>query len=155
MKLIAHRGLLDGPDKDLENHPDQIQKAWSLGFDCEIDLRVIDGQLWLGHDLPQYQITHNFLELGPLWIHAKNYEALRYLSITRFNYFWHQEDDYTITSRNVIWAYPGKTVDNRSVMVMPEWQNPELKSLDTVECYGICSDYVAKIQAQFPKSILP
>ena len=24
------------------------------------------------------------------------------------HYFWHQEDDYTITSKGIIWAYPGK-----------------------------------------------
>jgi hypothetical protein len=59
MKLIAHRGLVDGPNATTENHPDQIKTAWSLGFDCEIDLRVVDGKLWLGHDEPQYQITHS------------------------------------------------------------------------------------------------
>jgi len=146
MKLIAHRGLFDGPNKDLENHPDQIQAAWRLGFDCEIDIRVIDGELWLGHDEPQYKITHNFLEQGPLWIHAKNFAALRYLSITNLNYFWHQEDDYTLTSKKIIWAYPGKEVDSRSVMVCPEMVDPDLTSTIDVNCFGICSDYVSKIK---------
>jgi hypothetical protein len=150
MKLIAHRGLFEGPSKELENHPDQIQKAWALGFDCEIDIRVVDGQLWLGHDGPQYKITHNFLELGPLWIHAKNFAALRYLSITNLNYFWHQEDDYTLTSRGYIWAYPGKQVDSRSVMVCPEMVDPDLSSTIDVNCFGICSDYLLKIQSQRP-----
>lgn len=150
MKLIAHRGLFDGPNKALENHPDQIKAAWDLGFDCEIDLRVVDGEFWLGHDEPQYKISHNFLEMGPLWIHAKNLEALRYLSITRFNYFWHQEDDYTLTSKGIIWAYPGKEVNSRTIMLMPEWDDPNLLSTIDIDCFGICSDYVLKIQSQRP-----
>ena len=47
MKLIAHRGLFNGPNKELENNPDQIEKAWNLGFDCEIDLLIIKKQLFL------------------------------------------------------------------------------------------------------------
>jgi glycerophosphoryl diester phosphodiesterase len=42
MKLIAHRGLTDGPNKDLENSPEQILKAIDQGFDCEIDLWIIN-----------------------------------------------------------------------------------------------------------------
>ena len=61
MKLIAHRGLFNGPNKELENNPDQIEKAWNLGFDCEIDLLIIKKQLFLGHDNPQYKINHSFL----------------------------------------------------------------------------------------------
>ncbi len=39
MKLISHRGNLNGPS-DLENHPDQIKKVLKLGLNCEIDLWV-------------------------------------------------------------------------------------------------------------------
>ena len=89
MIKIAHRGLINGPDKNLENNPMQIKLALSLGYDVEIDLNVIDGKLFLGHDTPDYQINESFLIQRGLWIHAKNTHALRYLA-TKFhnlNYF--------------------------------------------------------------------
>ena len=36
--LIAHRGLYNGPDPWLENKPEQITKALTLGFDAEVDV---------------------------------------------------------------------------------------------------------------------
>ena len=57
MKMIAHRGLLSGPDKDLENRPEQIDTALSKGFEAEVDVWVVDGQKFmLGHDQPLYQL---------------------------------------------------------------------------------------------------
>ena len=37
MKLIAHRGNIDGPSDD-QNDPDYIDNALSLGYDAEICL---------------------------------------------------------------------------------------------------------------------
>ena len=149
MRLIAHRGLVMGPSKEFENKPAQIETALAMGFDCEIDLRVIDGELWLGHDEPQYKIDQEFLEQSGLWIHAKNLEALHYLTSTELNYFWHQEDDYTLTSRGFIWAFPGKPLTERTVMLMPEWIDPSFSTLKDSKCFGICSDYVNEIRKLF------
>ena len=82
MKLIAHRGLTQGPNKDLENNPDQILKAKNQGYDCEIDLWKINADLWLGHDAPQYPISQKFLDRNyeSIWIHAKNLNALYFLT---------------------------------------------------------------------------
>jgi len=156
MRIIAHRGLLNGPDKILENHPDQIRIALNKGFDCEIDVWYKDEEFFLGHDAPQYKIDLEFLMMGNLWIHAKNLEALFILAGTNLNYFWHQEDDYTLTSEKYIWTYPGKELTEYSVMVMPERDDPEFKNLDW-NCYGICTDFVLDVfklyrQAQLPKS---
>jgi hypothetical protein len=152
MILIAHRGLFKGPSKELENHPDQIIEAWEQGYHCEIDLRVIGKEFWLGHDDAQYQVDVDFLYAGPSWIHAKNIEALHYLTFTELDYFWHQEDDFTLTSSNYIWTYPGKPLTDRSIMVMPEWNNPELKDFTVPDCYGICSDFVEKIRGLIPNA---
>ncbi len=38
MIYIAHRGLFQGPDKEKENHPDQIRKALKKRYDCEVDV---------------------------------------------------------------------------------------------------------------------
>lgn len=145
MKLIAHRGLLKGPDTKKENHPDQIMEAVNLGFECEIDLRVENSILFLGHDEPQYQIDIDFLLDQPFWIHAKNLNALYWLSNTKFNYFWHQEDDFILTSHGFIWTFPGKPLTDRSVCVMPELNDPTFDSLD-LNCLGICSDYMLQIK---------
>ncbi len=152
MKLIAHRGLVHGPNKDLENNPKQIAAVLKMGYDAEIDLWYVNGDLMLGHDGPQYPVAEEFLSQCGLWIHAKNLAALRWLTKTQYNYFWHQEDDFTLTSHGYIWTYPGRELTMRSIQVMPEWNDPELKNINWL-CWGICSDWVERIQAQRPKSL--
>lgn len=150
MILIAHRGLFDGPNKEKENSPEQIELALSKGYDAEIDVWFQKDGWWLGHDGPQYKVDADFIGKQGLWIHCKNLDALYELSSTpiRFNYFWHQEDDFTLTSKNYIWTYPGKSYTPKSVIVMPEWKT-ELENFDSLRvynCHGICSDYVGKLK---------
>jgi hypothetical protein len=59
--------------------------------------------------------------------------------IDGFNYFWHEEDTVTLTSRGAIWAYPGKQPIKGSIAVMPEIYDDNLN-----DCIGICSDNVKK-----------
>lgn len=143
MKLIAHRGLFSGPDKDLENRPEQIDTALSKGFDAEVDVWVVDGQKFmLGHDRPQYHITLEWLSQPGLWIHAKNVQALYRLS--NLNVFWHENDAYTLTSKGVVWTVNGTPSDN-TVIVMPEWTY-KLEAVEQYKSYGVCSDYVETIK---------
>ena len=53
--------------------------------------------------------------------------------------FFHNEDDYTLTSTGWIWAYPGKLGSLRTVAVMPENYMTEVTFFDAV-----CSDYVER-----------
>lgn len=148
MILIAHRGLFNGPSKELENHPLQITTAIELGFDCEIDIHLVDNKFYLGHDAPQYQVDESWLKTPGLWIHCKNTEALMFFSECtdwKYKYFWHQEDSYTLTSNGYVWAYPGKTLGKNTICLMPEWHDPEFKSLN-FDCYAICSDFVDTIK---------
>ena len=82
MKLIAHRGLVNGPDSNLENLPGQILLSLQAGYDCEIDVHLINNELYLGHDAPTYKITVDFLlkNQDKLWIHCKNMDALCFLN---------------------------------------------------------------------------
>jgi hypothetical protein len=145
MRLIAHRGLINGPDTTLENKPEQIKLALQHGFDCEVDVWFQDSQWYLGHDCPTYKINFEFLEQPGLWIHAKNLHALYTLGAdTKLNFFWHQNDDYTLTSQGYIWTYPNKPLTLNSVSVMPEWTHSDLSTYNP-ECFGICSDYVGKL----------
>lgn len=147
--LIAHRGNLNGPDPSRENHPDYIEEAIRQGYHVEIDLRMYNGQLMLGHDKPQYEIDFMFLHnnISKLWIHCKDDNALDcMIRHTNANYFWHDTDDYTMTSEGFVWAYPGKRpVGDSCIMVMPEhhWSIGEIAKFNT---FGVCSDYVEQIK---------
>ena len=145
MKLIAHRGLLFGSDSINENAPHQIELARSKGFDAEVDFRIVNGKFFLGHDDPTYEITAQFLYKEGLWIHAKNWEALEWLSNTQLHYFWHEEDSYTLTSYGIVWAYTNKPLMTKSVCVMTENQGISLEYAFNLPIYGICSDYVGDI----------
>jgi hypothetical protein len=141
MKLIAHRGNISGPNKELENHPEYILQALKKGFDVEIDLWFVDSKPFLGHDEAQYLVTEDFLRIPGLWIHCKNIDALTYLKSISINnpYFFHNTDDVTLTSNGYFWTYPGKKLSKWSIAVMPE-----MESFYNIEiAYGVCSDFVS------------
>lgn len=153
--LIAHRGLFLGPDSKLENHPDQLLLARSKNYHIEIDLWVIDGKWYLGHDNPQYLITMDWiknLDLLSTWIHAKNIDALFELRKRCWegHYFYHQNDDVVLTSTNFLWTYPGKQLTPMSVFVMPEMINA-VETAGYEKIYGVCSDYVEIISNYMKK----
>lgn len=139
MILIAHRGNTAGRLESHENEPTYIDLAIKKGFDVEVDVWHKDNQLWLGHDCPQYGVDLRWLRerLSKLWVHCKNTEAVVYLKECGydFNYFWHQEDDLTLTSKGHIWAYPGRQPIKGSIAVMPE-----INGDDISQCSGVCSD---------------
>jgi len=141
MKLISHRGNLTGPEPEKENSQLYIQEALDKGFDVEIDVWLVNNKIYLGHDNPQYEINKTWLYLykNNLWIHCKNIEAVNYFSskLKLFNYFWHENDTLTLTSKNYIWVYPGKQPIKTSIAVMPEIYNDDIS-----QCLGICSDYI-------------
>lgn len=140
MIFIAHRGNLDGPNLELENNPSYLLKALDSNFYVETDVWLIDNKLMLGHDKPQYETTIEFLENDKIFCHAKNIQALNYLITNKkIHCFFHDKDDYTITSKNLIWSYPGKQLTQNTICVMPERVNQLL-----VNCYGICTDYPIK-----------
>ena len=143
MILISHRGNLNGPNEERENSLDYIDEAIKAGYEVEIDLWSREGKLYLGHDAPQYLVSIEWLEsrLTKLWIHCKNIEALELLhwfkNMKHLNYFWHETDTVTLTSRGYIWAYPGKQPIIDSIAVMPELRGDVIQ-----QCLGICSDYI-------------
>jgi hypothetical protein len=146
MKLISHRGNLSGPNPKDENSPAYIEAALNKGFDVEIDVWIVNGRLLLGHDIPQYPTTYEFLSNKKLWCHAKNCDALFALrSRPPIHCFWHQQDDYTITSKGIVWVYPGKRLLPQSVAVKPE----QIYLEDELEiCSGICSDYILQFKSK-------
>jgi hypothetical protein len=146
MIYISHRGNINGRIKEAENKPEYIEDTIRLGYDVEIDVWYIDGQWWLGHDEPQYQIDLDWIDAksDKLWVHCKNTQAVEFFvenedDCKDINWFWHEEDTLTLTSYGYIWAYPGKQPIKNSIAVMPEIHNDNIG-----KCIGICSDVIEK-----------
>ncbi len=140
MIIISHRGNINGPNKDRENSIEYIVEAAKAGYQVEVDVRIINSEIWLGHDGPQYLVDFKILESikDVLWCHAKNINALEFLLKNNFHVFWHQTDDYTLTSKGIIWAYPG--FHATGIYVMPELDDTIIDS----KCLGVCTDYPLK-----------
>ena len=105
---------------------------------------MVDDLLYLGHDEPQYKIEKSFLNNKFFYIHCKNSEALLFMSKNSMlcDYFWHQDDQYTLTSRNRVWVHPTAKLLKDSICVLPEISRNEDLSL----CYGICSDFIERFK---------
>lgn len=145
MLLIAHRGNIRGPVPEYENSPEYIRFAIGCGFKCEIDLWLSAGDLFLGHDKPQYKIAEKFLSdfKNSLYIHAKNSDALAWLVSRReLEFFSHNRDEFVVTSFGSIWCYPSNKPIKFGINLMPEWNN--LRKEDLIDCYGLCSDFIER-----------
>ena len=145
MIFISHRGNLTGKKPEMENKPSYISDALNQGYHCEVDVWFVDNKFMLGHDEPKYGFPFVLFRsfYNKLWIHCKNTEAISALNdfpeTHLLNYFWHQNDDVTLTSKGYIWAYPGKQPIKSSIAVLPEIHND-----DKTYAIGICSDNIKK-----------
>lgn len=153
MKFVAHRGLLTGKNRDIENKPHTIDKAIEAGFDVEVDVRLIDQKLFLGHDLEQsIEIDLKFLleRQSFLWVHTKNFEAFDYFFDLRkeLNYFWHTNEDFALTSFGYPWIFPGKPCIRNGITVMPEY-HMDYRQAHLLPVAGICSDYIVEIKENY------
>lgn len=136
MIIISHRGNLNGPNPFTENSIPAINIALNNGFDVEIDVWFKNNKWYLGHDEPIYSIKESFLQNNKLWCHAKNLDALSLmLKNKKIHCFWHQNDDFTLTSKNYIWTYPNKEIRNNSILVLTK------KQKITKNIFGICTDF--------------
>jgi len=145
MIYISHRGNLTGKKPEMENKPSYISDALNQGYHCEVDVWFVNNKFMLGHDEPKYGFPFVLFRsfYNKLWIHCKNLEAISALNdfpeTHLLNYFWHQNDDVTLTSKGYIWAYPGKQPIKSSIAVLPEIHND-----DITHAIGICSDNIKK-----------
>jgi hypothetical protein len=146
MLFISHRGNLNGPNPKYENAPEYIQLALDKGFDVEVDVWFVDGELYLGHDAGLCPLPKDWLRNQRIWFHCKNVSALDYFKKTdKVKYFWHQEDDYTLTSNRKIWTYPGKLLMPGAIAVVPEVAHKG----NLWDCHAICTDYVYKYKGLY------
>ena len=137
--LISHRGNLTGKQPELENTPNYINAALAAGFKCEVDVFCHDNKLYLGHDLAQTETSVSYLQQVGIIAHAKNLDALAAMLQANIHCFYHHNDNYTLTSRNWIWAFPGKpgTFVHPCIAVLPENYATDVTNFD-----GVCSDFI-------------
>ena len=142
MKLISHRGNLNGPNTEMENNPKYVEEAILRGYDVEIDVRVKDGKLYLGHDEPQYPLDIDWLEINRLiiWIHCRDIEIMsKFIEIdprgNEAHFFWHDNNKISLTNKGYMWCSPGEIVPGGIV-----YQPIETDNIDGF--YGVCSDNI-------------
>lgn len=155
IRLIAHRGLMYGPNKDIENSITQIEFALQHNFDVEIDIwyhnwQNTETQWWLGHDQPTYNVDVDWLKNLPLnrvWFHAKDIGTLAQLSKESWpvHYFAHENDPVVLTSSKYLWTFPGRQLTDQSIMVLPENDGMAHIEMYSRTIQGVCSDYVVEI----------
>lgn len=135
MKIISHRGNLIGRIPEKENHPNYVDAAISSGFDVEIDVWFSDNKFYLGHDKPEYEIELSWFlsRENKLWIHAKNLEVIPHLYNTNLNWFWHESDKLTITSKGFLWCYPNVYLKDGVTVTLEHQEVPN-------NIFAVCTD---------------
>lgn len=136
MKIISHRGNLNGKNLSLENKPEHILEVCKK-YDVEVDAWFINNEWFLGHDEPQYKIKYNFFN-EKMWIHCKNIDASINLYSSDLNWFWHENDKFVLTSKKNIWCYPSIYIE-KGITVELGKNNSLPKFI-----LGICTDYPEK-----------
>lgn len=151
---ILHRGLQAGPSAALENRQDRLCAALDAGWEVELDIWRVDGQLYLGHDWADASkrplVEPFFLKHKGAWVHCKNMDALAYMVEAggACRYFVHDTDEATLTSTGEPWCYPGKWAGRRSICVLPERAASAAEASAAVFGFnqrpvaGVCSDYL-------------
>lgn len=155
MVIISHRGNLEGISEERENNPYFIDECIKLGFDVEIDLRVKEGNLFLGHDLPQHEITIEWLlnRKNNLWVHIKEYEALQIILEykEKIRFFCHENDKYTLLSNGLVWCHDLENKMNNKCII-PLLSLEQVENYKQTGFYGVCTDYVYVCDKKFSKT---
>lgn len=149
MKLISHRGNIIGPNFKRENSPSYIDIAISSGYDVEIDINFLNGNFYLGHDTPDYQITDVWMiaRKTNLWFHCKNLNSATELINLQekfnieFKFFCHSVDTFVLTSNQCVWVHDlSLKLDNRCII--PLLSEKDIINYNSKTVYAVCTDYI-------------
>jgi hypothetical protein len=146
-KILLHRGN-NGLDTLNENHPSTINIRNSEGYAVECDIWFRVDKWYLGHDTPEYEVMdlEVFLSERSNLIHAKDGETfaklLKYCRERGFNneIFYHTSEDYVLSTRGNIIAYPGNELYSGSFCMMPESMGRNITDIEQKNIGEICSD---------------
>ncbi len=173
MIVIAHRGLMQGPNDQTENSPEAIEQAINAGFMVEVDINTLAFTGWtidtessaagekhdfvIGHEGGcYYPVTLDYvIDIAPYtYFHCKDLTVLNHLLHLRCvpYLFFHDKDAGVMTTDGKIWTYPGQPVYKNSIAVLPENWNPDisleanLNATKELDCYGICTDWAWQVR---------
>ena len=157
-KLIAHRGLLNGPSKSQDNDLGRIKnniQKYPFMIN-EIDVQIGE-KIYLGHDTTYQPIEPDFLieNSKNLILHIKdvntNYpKSIKNLDLlhNKCHLFSHDADDFAITNHGWIWQHPRSGLVPKTICVMPE----SFMSLSSAQfssklhlLSGVCTDFPLKL----------
>lgn len=148
-RLIAHRGVIDG-DYTNENTIAKILDALKKGYEVEIDVRYHRNELYLGHDSPQEKVIDLLNGMGwipstNLWFHCKDYKSLDFLKDEGVNnYFFHDLDGFTITSKGFFWTADLTGYYPRNTIVVAKTLGDTMTEMKR-DASGICSPFVGAV----------
>lgn len=149
MILISHRGNINNVLPELENSPSYIDAAIARGYDVEIDVRLVLGKIFLGHDNPDYEVSLDWLlnRKKFLWVHTKNFEALSFLIDKDLRTFYHVREAHTIINNcNLIWSHNLSQADKKSIIpLISKADTDTFFEEDFSDVAGICSDFITLI----------
>jgi hypothetical protein len=171
IEIIAHRGLLNGPNINTENTFEAIMDCFALGFSVELDVWIDDNhipcpRMHLGHDNPKLFVDDSKRKLfyenkDKIYWHCKDSETIDFhVQIEYLNpevrYFFHQNDDLCLTSNKKLWTFPGKKLEYNSIAVLPEtcnkkYYNQVIKLAANERIQGICTDFPIKVLKDIKK----
>lgn len=160
MKIISHRGNLNGPNQKTENTVDAIEKALQSGFCIEFDIWYFANRFWLGHDSPESVFSidtlvrwSNMYSDKNLYVHCKNIWALEEMTkLQKSNIipFFHDADQCILLRDNIIWVHPKAIygVDelgrSKCIAVVSKCKTAKYDfdlDISFETWYGICTDY--------------
>lgn len=155
MILISHRGNIDNIKPEMENRLEYIQAAIDAGYEVEVDVWVKDGRFFLGHDGPQYEFDPAWMYArnDKLWVHTKNFTALRTLIDSNLRIFFHEQEKHTIIHNcKLIWSHNLEEADEKSIIPLLSLESL-MSKYEEVKVYGICSDYVGILKKYWRQNV--
>lgn len=145
MKIISHRGNLEGPNFELENTQEYVDIALENNFDVEIDLWKIKNKFFLGHDEPLNEVSIDWLfkRKNNLWIHTKNTIAFEELLEKNedFIFFYYAKEPLVLTSNKKIWTHEPKKIIKPYNCIVPLLSKEKVSAISHKNWYGVCTDY--------------
>ena len=153
MIFISYRGIYDGNNFQDSNTPNQIAKAFGMGFSCMVDVWRVDGKLYLGNDQPITEVTASYLQGKKFWINARNTAMQSWIatqSSTLYpNWFYFPSmppPAYVVASNGKLITPGTVPINNNSVIFLPEIDDLAMFSTFKLKCFGITSSYLTFIR---------
>lgn len=146
MKIISHRGNINGIVLDKENRPSYLDCAIQSGYEVETDIRYINGEYWLGHDTADYKINESWIlnRIEQIWFHCKDLNsAIQLKKLDRnIKYFCHTQDPYVLTSTYHFWVHD-LSLNLDKNCIIPLLDENSIVNFSNKIVYAICTDYVS------------